>query len=239
MEYMGEFSILQWTGDFFIQIPTGLKETGLEADNIMAILRETITAKEIEQLDDMEALSSSFPLKKKTAKEVMTKIAKDAADQGMSFLVDALIETTFDIDMGTNRKPNLFGELFKLAMDEEERSYIASIGKYEKNQLFFESVVPTSATIQPYFKTEYEADFFVAHIALNSYETTHDFVIEDFEEVFLKSVAKIQESTAETSIFDFNYQGIDYSLEVTDLEKLSYNPFIMTIDLSEKNKEIC
>ncbi|MEG0731640.1 MAG: hypothetical protein RR470_04545, partial [Vagococcus sp.] len=119
MEYMGEFSILEWTGEFFIQIPTGLKETGLQADNVMEILRETITAKEINQLNDMESLSSSFPLKKKTAKEVMTKIAKDAADEGMSFLVDKLIETTLDIDMGTDRKPSIFGELFKMAMDEE------------------------------------------------------------------------------------------------------------------------
>lgn len=235
MEYMGEFSILEWTGEFFIQIPTGLKETGLQADNMMEILRETITAKEIDQLNDMESLSSSFPLKKKTAKEVMTKIAKDAADEGMSFLVDTLIETTLDIDMGTDRKPSIFGELFKMAMDEEERSYIASIGKYEKDQLFFESVVPTSEKIQPFFKTEYEADFFVAHVALNTYETTHTFVLEDLEEAFIKEYDKIEEQDEMT----FNYQGIHYKLEYLDAKTFSYNPFTMAIDLAEKKEEMC
>lgn len=72
----------------------------------------------------------------------MGKIARDAADEGLNFLVNTLIETTLDIDMGTNKKPSIFGELFKIAMDEEERSYIAAIGKYEKNELFFESVIP-------------------------------------------------------------------------------------------------
>ena len=41
--------------------------------------------------------------------------------------MDTLIEKTLDIDMGTDRKRSLFSELFTMVMDEEERSYIASM----------------------------------------------------------------------------------------------------------------
>lgn len=41
--------------------------------------------------------------------------------------MDTLIETTLDIDMGTDRKRSLFSELLTMVMDEEERSYIASM----------------------------------------------------------------------------------------------------------------
>ncbi|MFW3539314.1 hypothetical protein [Vagococcus fluvialis] len=41
--------------------------------------------------------------------------------------MDTLIEKTLDIDMGTDRKRSLFSELLTMVMDEEERSYIASM----------------------------------------------------------------------------------------------------------------
>lgn len=225
MEYMGEFNLLQWTGEYFIQIPSGLKEKGLEANNLMAIIRDVFTSKEISQLDDMESVSASFPLKKKTAKEVIGKIAKDAADEGLSFLVDTLIETTLDIDMGTDKKRSLFSELFTMVMDEEERSYIASIGKYEKDQLFFESIVPTSESIQKVFHTEYEADFFVAHIALNTYEANQEFSIEHLEKTFEEAVLEGE--------LEFTYNGVKYPLKRLETGKLSYNLFTMDLNLEE------
>lgn len=233
MEYMGEFNLLEWTGEYFIQIPSGFKEKGLKACNIMEILREVLTAKEIDQLDDMESLSASLPLKKKTAKEVMKRITKDAADQGMEFLVDALIESVFDIDMSSNIKDSIFSELFKLVMDEEERSYIASIGKYDKDQLFFESVVPTSQVIQLFFKTEYEADFFVAHIALNSFEVTGDFCLEHLEECFLAQVKSMQLQEEEAV---FLYKKQSYPVCVLAEGILSYNMFMMTLDFEKKDQ---
>ena len=41
--------------------------------------------------------------------------------------MDTLIEKTLDIDMETDRKRSLFSELLTMVMDEEERSYIASM----------------------------------------------------------------------------------------------------------------
>lgn len=234
MEYMGEFNLLQWTGDYFIQIPSGLKEKGLEAANIMEILRDVLTSKEIKQLDDMESLSASLPLKKKTAKEVVGKIAKEAADQGMAFLVDTLIEATLDIDMGTNVKDSLFSELFSLVMDEEERSYIASVGKYEQDQLFFESIVPTSDKIQPFFHTEYEADFFVAHVALNTYEKTNDFVLSELEDVFSKQLLDEKTLNGTEADINFCYHGINYPIRKFDTDVLSYNMFAMDLDMSKQ-----
>lgn len=228
MEYMGEFNLLQWTGEYFIQIPSGLKEKGLEADNLMAIIRDVFTSKEISQLDEMESVSASFPLKKKTAKEVIGKIAKDAADEGLSFLVDTLIETTLDIDMGTDKKRSLFGELFTMVMDEEERSYIASIGKYEKDQLFFESIVPTSENIQSLFHTEYEADFFVAHIALNTFEASEEFSLEHLEKTFEEAMLEIGVEGLE-----FTYNDVKYPLKRLETGKLSYNLFTMDLNLEE------
>ncbi|MBO0443336.1 hypothetical protein ACODG4_10300 [Vagococcus fluvialis] len=228
MEYMGEFNLLQWTGEYFIQIPSGLKEKGLEANNLMAIIRDVFTSKEISQLDDMELVSASFPLKKKTAKEVIGKIAKDAADEGLSFLVDTLIETTLDIDMGTDKKRSLFSELFTMVMDEEERSYIASIGKYEKDQLFFESIVPTSESIQSLFHTEYEADFFVAHIALNTFEASEEFSLENLEKTFEEAMLEIGVEGLE-----FTYNDVKYPLKRLETGKLSYNLFTMDLNLEE------
>ncbi|HCM88591.1 MULTISPECIES: hypothetical protein [Vagococcus] len=234
MEYMGELNILQWTGEYFIQIPTGFKEKGLEEDNIMAIVRDAVTSKEIKDLKDMESLSTSLPLKKKTAKEVIGKIAKDAADQGMSFLVDTLIETTLDIDMGTDNKNSIFSELFTMVMDQEERSYIASIGKYEKNQLFFESIIPTSETIQKFFKTEYEADFFTTHVALNTFECTGEFEIEELTESFFDQIIKTDKIKAEVERLIFSYKGFDYVIQRMSARELSYNLFTMDIDLEKK-----
>ncbi|OTP31213.1 hypothetical protein A5798_001235 [Enterococcus sp. 6C8_DIV0013] len=223
---MGEFNLLQWTGEYFIQIPSGLKEKGLEANNLMAIIRDVFTSKEISQLDEMESVSASFPLKKKTAKEVIGKIAKDAADEGLSFLVDTLIETT--LDMGTDKKRSLFSELFTMVMDEEERSYIASIGKYEKDQLFFESIVPTSESIQSLFHTEYEADFFVAHIALNTYEANQEFSLETLEKTFEEAMLEIGVEGLE-----FTYNDVKYPLKRLETGKLSYNLFTMDLNLEE------
>ncbi|MFW7392444.1 hypothetical protein ACODH7_01880, partial [Vagococcus fluvialis] len=222
------FNLLQWTGEYFIQIPSGLKEKGLEANNLMAIIRDVFTSKEISQLDDMESVSASFPLKKKTAKEVIGKIAKDAADEGVSFLVDTLIETTLDIDMGTDKKRSLFSELFTMVMDEEERSYIASIGKYEKDQLFFESIVPTSESIQSLFHTEYEADFFVAHIALNTFEASEEFSLENLEKTFEEAMLEIGVEGLE-----FTYNDVKYPLKRLETGKLSYNLFTMDLNLEE------
>ena len=230
MEYMGEFNLLEWTGDYFIQVPSGLKEKGLKAETIMEIVRETLTAKEIKQLGEMESLSASFPLKKKTAKEVIKGMAKEAADQGMSFLVDSLIEATFDINMSTDVKSGIFTEIVKMIMDEEERTYIASIGKYNKDQLFFESVIPTSELIQSFFKTEYEADFFVAHIAVNTFEMTGDFVIEDLETIFEEATPFLKQEEVH-----FNYKAINYPLQVLSDGKLSYNMFTMTLELEKRN----
>lgn len=234
MEYMGELNVLQWTGEYFIQIPTGFKEKGLEEDNIMAIVRDAVTSKEIKDLKDMESISTSLPLKKKTAKEVIGKIAKDAADQGMSFLVDTLIETTLDIDMGTDNKKSIFGELFTMVMDEEERSYIASIGKYETNQLVFESIIPTSETIQKFFKTEYEADFFTTHVALNTFETTGEFEIEELQAVFFEQIVTSNKMAEEVEKLIFTYKNFDYELKKLSKEALSYNLFTMAIDLEQK-----
>lgn len=228
MEYMGEFNLLQWTGEYFIQIPSGLKEKGLQADNLMAIIRDVLTTKEISQLGEMESISASFPLQKKTAKEVIGKIAKDAANEGLSFLVDTLIESTLDIDMGTDRKSSLFGELFTMVMDEEERSYIASIGKYEKDQLFFESIIPTSESIQKVFHTEYEADFFVAHIALNTYENNQEFLLENLEKAFDEETLE-----KETNALEFTYNGVKYPLKRLESGKLSYNLFTMNLNLEK------
>ena len=236
MEYMGELNILQWTGEYFIQIPTGFKEKGLEEDNIMAIVRDAITSKEIKDLKDMESISTSLPLKKKTAKEVIGKIAKDAADQGMSFLVDTLIETTLDIDMGTDNEKSIFGELFTMVMDEEERSYIASIGKYEKDQLFFESIIPTSETVQKFFKTEYEADFFTTHVALNTFEATGIFEIEEVAEAFFEQIVKSDKMAEEVEFVIFSYKGFDYELSRLSKQELSYNLFTMEIDLEGKSE---
>lgn len=230
---MGELNVLQWTGEYFIQIPTGFKEKGLEEDNIMAIVRDAVTSKEIKDLKDMESISTSLPLKKKTAKEVIGKIAKDAADQGMSFLVDTLIETTLDIDMGTDNKKSIFGELFTMVMDEEERSYIASIGKYETNQLFFESIIPTSETIQKFFKTEYEADFFTTHVALNTFETTGEFEIEELQAVFFEQIVTSNKMAEEVEKLIFTYKNFDYELKKLSKEALSYNLFTMAIDLEQ------
>ena len=215
-------------GEYFIQIPSGLKEKGLEANNLMAIIRDVFTSKEISQLDDMESVSASFPLKKKTAKEVIGKIAKDAADERLSFLVDTLIETTLDIDMGTDKKRSLFSELFTMVMDEEERSYIASIGKYEKDQLFFESIVPTSESIQEVFHTEYEADFFVAHIALNTFEASEEFSLENLEKTFEEAMLEIGVEGLE-----FTYNDVKYPLKRLETGKLSYNLFTMDLNLEE------
>ena len=229
MEYMGEFNILQWTGEYFIQIPSGFKETGLTKNNLMEIVKDTLTSKEIEQLKDMESLSTSFPLKKKTAKEVMKEIAEDAANQGMNFLVDTLIESVTGLDMGTDKKGSLFGELFTMVMDEEERSYIASVGIYEKSELFFESILPTSEVIRPYFKTEYEADYFVAHVVLNTFEKTKEFELDILEEDFESQIMKLEQTKEE--FIEFSFQNKMYQIKRLESKKLSYNPFKMSIEI--------
>lgn len=232
MEYMGELNFLEWTGDYFIQLPSGFKEKNLYKHNIMEIIRDTITSKEVKELEDMTSISTSFPLTKRTAKEVMGKIARDAADEGLNFLVNTLIETTLDIDMGTNKKPSIFGELFKIAMDEEERSYIAAIGKYEKNELFFESVIPTSEVIQAYFHTEYEADFFIAHVALDTYDKTQNFDIQHLEDAFKTQLLNQKSVFEKDTTLTFSYHDKNYPLQCLATLKLSYNPFKTEIDLT-------
>lgn len=232
MEYMGELNFLEWTGDYFIQLPSGFKEKNLYKHNIMEIIRDTITSKEVKELEDMTSISTSFPLTKRTAKEVMAKIARDAADEGLNFLVNTLIETTLDIDMGTDKKPSIFGELFKIAMDEEERSYIAAIGKYEKNELFFESVIPTSEVIQAYFHTEYEADFFIAHVALDTYDKIQNFDIQHLEDAFKTQLLNQKSVLEKDTTLTFSYHDKNYPLQCLATLKLSYNPFKTEIDLT-------
>lgn len=231
MEYMGEFNILQWTGEHFIQSPSGFKETGLFKDNVMEIIKDTLTSDEINKLKDMESLSTSFPLKKKKAKEVMMEIAEDAANQGMNFLVDSLLESVTGLDMGTDKKRSIFSELFTMVLDEEERSYIASIGIYENVELFFESVIPTSTTLQKFFKTEYEADYFVAHVALNTYEKTNEFELEPLVNSFFEDIIKSDLMKENVESITFTYIGTQYEIKKLNDNELSYNPFQMKINI--------
>lgn len=115
-----------------------------------------------------------------------------------------------------------------MVMDEEERSYIASIGKYEKDQLFFESIVPTSESIQSLFHTEYEADFFVAHIALNTFEASEEFSLENLEKTFEEAMLEIGVEGLE-----FTYNDVKYPLKRLETGKLSYNLFTMDLNLEE------
>ncbi|MFW3578302.1 hypothetical protein ACODHD_05835 [Vagococcus fluvialis] len=151
IEYMGEFNLLQWTGEYFIQIPSGLKEKGLEANNLMAIIRDVFTSKEISQLDEMESVSASFPLKKKTAKEVIGKIAKDAADEGLSFLVDTLIETTLDIDMGTDKKEVCLVSYSRWLWMRKKEATLLQLENMKKTNCFLKVLFQHQKSFKKYF----------------------------------------------------------------------------------------
>lgn len=230
MEYTGEYNILKRVGEDYIQIPTGLKEKGLHADNIMTLVREFFNAKELDELSNLESISASYPLKKKTTKEITKKIAEEAVDQGISFLVDTLIEVTLDIDMSTNPKDSLFSELVSHLLNEEERDYLVSIGKYQGKELFFESVLPISEEIRSSFHTKYEADFFVAHVSLNSYRETKDFFLKDLEKAFQKWQTDL--FLNQEKDYEFYYQGVVYPMKKNKNSQVSYNLFTMNLILA-------
>lgn len=235
MEYLGEFNLLEWreAEGYFIQIPTGLKEKGTDGTTVLEIIERTLVAPEIKQLNDMESVSTCFPLKKKTAKEVMKGIIDDTIGQGIDFVADSLIEVVTGWEMGTDAKSSLFNDVVSLILDEEERQYIAAIGKYEKDQLFFESLLPTSTVVQSYFVTEYEADLFVAVVAIKTFQKTQDFQLEELEKQFLKQFDSQGLNTKEEEL-SFIYKGKAFPLRRLN-SQLSFNVFTMDLEDFLKN----
>ncbi|WP_420020061.1 hypothetical protein [Vagococcus fluvialis] len=91
--------------------------------------------------------------------------------------------------------------------------------------MFFESIVPTSEIIQEVFHTEYEADFFVAHIALNIYEASEEFSLKHLEKTFEEAILEGE--------LEFTYNDVKYPLKRLETGKLSYNLFTMDLNLEE------
>ncbi|MEQ7217357.1 hypothetical protein [Vagococcus fluvialis] len=78
------------------------------------------------------------------------------------------------------------------------------------------------------FHTEYEADFFVAHIALNTFEASEEFSLEHLEKTFEEAILEIGVEELE-----FTYNDVKYPLTRLETGKLSYNLFTMDLNLEE------